>query len=267
MKITVLGSGTSTGVPEYRCACETCQDARRPGSRNRRTRPSAHLEVDGVHLQVDTGPNFLEQIDQNGVEQIDAVIYTHCHADHISGTNDLVMPCRKQKMDMPIYGPEETMEVLRRNYDYMFSKETFQGGGVAHLMPHGIASRFEVCGVTLEPIPVEHGAVVTYGYRIGPLGYVPDVKVMPEASLEMLEGVEVLVLDALSFNPRHPTHLSVGEAVEISERLGTKATYLTHIMHRLDHRFFNDQCKEQGIDLPETVQLAYDGQVIEIGET
>jgi phosphoribosyl 1,2-cyclic phosphate phosphodiesterase len=120
MKLTVLGSGTSTGVPEYRCVCETCQDARQPGSKNNRTRPSIHIETDGAHLQVDTGPNFLDQIDRNGVDRIDAVVYTHCHADHISGTNDLVMPCRKQEMDMPIYGPEETMRVLRKNYDYMF---------------------------------------------------------------------------------------------------------------------------------------------------
>ena len=111
MKITILGSGTSTGVPEYRCICDTCKDARRPESRNLRTRPSIHLEVNGTHIQFDTGPNFLEQIDRNRIDQIDAVVYTHCHADHISGTNDLVMPCRKQQMDMPIYGSKETIEI------------------------------------------------------------------------------------------------------------------------------------------------------------
>lgn len=264
MKLTVLGSGTSTGVPEYRCVCETCQDARQPGSKNKRTRPSVHIETDGAHLQVDTGPNFLDQIDRNGVDRIDAVVYTHCHADHISGTNDLVMPCRKQEMDMPVYGPEETMRVLRKNYDYMFSKETYAGGGIAHLIPQAVSSRFEVCGVECLPIPVAHGAVTTYGYRIGAVGYVPDVKRMPASSLDLLQGVEVLIIDGLSFNPRHPTHLSVGEAVEISDRLAPGQTYLTHVMHRLDHRTFPEQCAEQGIDLPDNVALAYDGQVVEI---
>ena len=264
MKITGLGTGTSSGIPQYLCDCETCEDARLPGSKNRRTRPSVHVEANGAHLQFDTGPNFLDQIDDNRVERIDAVFYTHCHADHISGTNDLVMPARRQKMDMPIYGPVETIRVLERNYDYMFSRKTFQGGGVAHLIPHVVDSRFDACGVELLPIPVVHGVVSTCGYRIGPLGYVPDAKRVPEASLEMLRGVEVLMIDALSFNPRHPTHLSVGESAEIAEQVGAKVTYLTHMMHRLDHRFFHEQCDEQDVDLPERVHLAYDGQVIEI---
>ena len=263
MKITILGSGTSTGVPEYKCECETCLDARRPGSRNHRTRPSCHVEVNGAWLQFDTGPNFLDQIDRNGVDQIDAVIYTHCHSDHISGTNDLVMPCRKQEMDMEIFGPEETMRVLRRNFDYMFSKESFKGGGLAHLIPNAISARFTVCGVDVLPVPVTHGAVDTFGYRIGPFGYLPDVKQISGESLELLQGIEVLVMDGLSFNPRHPTHLSVGETVEISNALEPRETYLTHIMHRLDDRFFREQCVQQGVDLPETIGLAYDGQVID----
>ena len=264
MRVTVLGSGTSTGVPEYRCDCDTCQDARKAGSRNRRTRSSIHVEVDGTHLQFDVGPNFLDQIDRERIERVDTVIYTHCHADHISGTNDLVMPCRKQKMDMPIYGPEETMRVIRRNYDYMFSKDTFQGGGVAHLIAHDVCGSFKVDGVEVVPVPVSHGAVATCGYRIGSLGYVPDVKQVSEAAIDALQGVQVLILDALSFNPRHPTHLSVGEAVEISDQLGVKQTYLTHIMHRLDHRCFAEQCEAHEVDLPNAVALSYDGQVIEV---
>ncbi len=264
MKITILVSGTSTGVPEYRCDCETCQDARRPGSKNYRTRPAIHVEKNNAYLQFDTGPNFLDQIDRNQVHQIDAVIYTHSHADHISGTNDLVMPCRKQQVDMPIYGSEETLAVIQRNFDYLFTRETYQGGGIAHLVPHAVASSFSVDGTEIRPFPVAHGAVATYGYRIEELGYVPDVKQMPEAALDQLQGVEVLIIDGLSFNPRHPTHLSVGEAVEIAVRLNPRATYLTHIMHRLDHRYFREQCAEQDVDLPESVKLAHDGLVIEI---
>ena len=264
MKITILGSGTSTGVPEYKCDCETCQDSRQFGSKNYRTRSSIHIEKDGKYLQFDLGPNFMDQIVRNRIGWIDAVIFTHSHADHVSGTNDIVMPCRKQQMDMPIYGPEQTMRILQRNFDYMFTKETFQGGGVGHLLPHVIErhQRFALFGFDITPIPVEHGNVDTYGYRIDDFGYVPDVKILPAASQALLNGIEVLVIDALSFNPRHPTHLSVGQALEISAALKPKQTYFTHIMHRLDHRYFPDQCADEGIELPDTANLAYDGQVI-----
>ena len=259
MYATILGSGTSTGVPEYRCNCPTCRDARQSGSRNRRSRPSLHVQVDGVALQVDTGPNFIDQVDACQIERIDAVLYTHTHADHISGTNDLVMPCRKQDMDMPVYGSGETLAVLQRNYDYMFARQELQGGGIAHLVPHTVEGPFAVGGVEVVPLPVEHGTVPTQGYRIGPLGYVPDVKRMPESTLDLLAGVDTLIIDALSFNPRHPTHLSVGEAVAIARRLQPRRTWLTHIMHRLDHRHFADQCRREGVELPPEVALSWDG--------
>ena len=262
MKITILGSGTSTGVPEYKCECDTCQDSMQVGSKNYRTRSSIHIEKDGKNLQFDLGPNFMDQINRNKIEWIDAVIFTHCHADHISGTNDIVMPCRKQRMDMPIYGPEQTMDILQRNFDYMFTKETFQGGGVGHLIPNVVNGRFQLLGFDITPIPVDHGNVETNGYRINDFGYIPDVKQLPETSQALLEGIEVLVIDALSFNPGHPTHQSVGQALEISAALQPKETYFTHIMHRLDHRYFKDQCAEQNIDLPDNAYLAYDGQVI-----
>ena len=264
MKITILGSGTSTGVPEYKCECDTCEDARRIGSKNYRTRPSIHIEKDGKHLQFDLGPNFMDQIDRNKVDWIDAVVFTHCHADHVSGTNDIVMPCRKQQMDMPIYGPEETIHILQRNFDYMFSKESYQGGGIAHLIPNIVDEKFQIDGCELLPIPVEHGAVQTYGYRIDNFGYIPDVKRLPDSSKNLLRGIDVLIIDALSFNSQHPTHFSVHEAIAVSNDLQSKATYFTHIMHRLDHRYFPAQCEDQNIDLPENVHLAYDGLVIEM---
>lgn len=266
MKITILGSGTSTGVPEYKCECETCEDARDVHSKNYRTRSSIHIEKAGKHLQFDLGPNFMDQIVRNRIPQIDAVIFTHSHADHVSGTNDIVMPCRKQGMDMPIYGPEQTLHILQRNFDYMFTKETFQGGGVGHLLPNVVDpdKQFELLGFEITPIPVEHGNVETYGYRIDNFGYLPDVKRLPKASQDRLTGIEVLVIDALSFNPKHPTHLSVGEALEISAALKPKATYFTHIMHRLDARYFSEQCAEVDIDLPDTAALAYDTQVIQL---
>ena len=268
MKITILGSGTSTGVPEYKCQCDTCQDARIYGSKNYRSRTSIHVEIttsDNIkYLQFDVGPNFIDQIDRCQIDRIDAVIYTHCHADHISGTNDLVMPCRKQNMDMPIYGPTETMSILQRNFDYMFRKDTFQGGGVAHLVPNPVTGPFNLFGLNIVPIPVQHGTVDTFGYRIQNFGYIPDVKLMPSQSLELLKGVDLLIIDALSFNPGHPTHFSVQDAIAIWEKIQPKNTYLIHMMHRIDHRYFNDQCSEQGFDLPESVRLSFDGQVLQL---
>ncbi len=264
MKITILGSGTSTGVPEYKCDCGVCEDARTIGSKNRRTRASIHIENDEHHFQFDVGPNFIDQIDKNRIHQIDAVLFTHCHADHISGVNDLVMPCRKQSMDMPIYGPAETIKIIQRNNDYMFDKDRFKGGGIGHLMPHVVEERFELNGFEVTPIPVEHAVVSTLGYRINGVAYIPDVKRVPEDSKELLHGLDVLIIDALSFNPRHPTHLSVGESVDIVNELQPEKAYFTHIMHRLDHRHFREQCKENNVEVPQNTDLAYDGQIIEV---
>jgi phosphoribosyl 1,2-cyclic phosphate phosphodiesterase len=220
--------------------------------------------VDGTRLQFDTGPNFLDQIDRWGVDQIDAVIYTHCHADHVSGTNDLVMPCRKQQCDMPVFGPPETLAVLARSFDYLFTRATYQGGGVAHLTPTAVEGPFEAAGVELTPVPVSHGTVVTYGYRLGALGYVPDAKEISEISLRLLRGVDTLILDALSFNPGHPTHLSVGQALEVIDAVAPRRAYLTHMMHRIDHHRFPEQCAEQRIALPPGVALSYDGLQLEV---
>ena len=174
------------------------------------------------------------------------------------------MPSRKQQMDMPIYGPEQTIQILEQNFNYMFSKDTFKGGGVAHLLPHVVNQKFQLHNFEIIPIPVEHGTVDTFGYRINNFGYVPDVKHMPDSSLKLLEGIDLLIIDALSFNPNHPTHLGVQQAIDIANYLQPKQAYFTHIMHQLDHRCFHQQCEEQQINLPENIYLAYDRQVIYI---
>lgn len=264
MKVTILGSGTSTGVPEWQCNCATCQDARTPGSKNYRMRPSIHVEKDGRHLLFDVTPNFVDQVDRCGITRIDAVVYTHSHNDHLAGTNDLVLPCRKQKMDMPVYALPDTLAILQRNFDYMFTKETFQGGGVGHLVPHVIDGPFELLGFELTPIPVEHSVLPVLGFRIDDFGYVPDLKRMPDESNALLRGVKALVIDGLSFNSNHPTHHSIRQAIEIINELAPREAWFTHISHRLDHRHFRQQCEENNLELPANVYLAHDGQVIEL---
>ncbi len=262
MTVTVLGSGTSTGVPEWRCECAVCRDARTPESRNHRTRASIHLEKDGNHLQIDCGPDFLSQIDDCRIPRLDAVLFTHNHNDHIAGVNDLVLPCRKQDMDLPVYASEETLALLRRNFDYLFTKATYQGGGVAHLLPHEVGERFELLSFEVTPLPVVHGMVDCLGFRFDDFGYVPDVKVMPRTSLELLRGVTNLIIDGLSFNPQHPTHQSIGQAIDLIQILRPQQAWLTHLSHRVDHNRFPEQCEEHGLQLPPNVALAWDGQVI-----
>jgi phosphoribosyl 1,2-cyclic phosphate phosphodiesterase len=146
----------------------------------------------------------------------------------------------------------------------MFTREVFQGGGVAHLLPAVVEGPFTISGVEVEPLPVRHGAVTTFGYRVGDLAYVPDAKEIPGETRERLRGLDLLILDALSYNPKHPTHLSVGQALEIVEAVQPRRVLLTHMMHRVDHHHFRDQCAEHECEVPAHVGLSCDGQVLEL---
>lgn len=256
LRLTMLGSGTSTGVPVIGCGCAVCTS---PDPRNRRTRPSVAIAFDEAGEQrvvlVDTAPELRLQALREGLSRLDAILFTHAHADHVFGLDDVRAFNFRQRAPIPCYGSEPTLAALRRTFAYVF-EPTQQGGGKPSLELHPVAGPFELCGRRVVPVPVLHGALEVYGYRIGGLAYVTDCSSIPEASLELLAGVEVLVLGALRYD-HHPTHFTVEEALAAAERIGARRTVLTHLSHHVDHAF-------PRVTLPPGAEFGYDGLHIEL---
>jgi phosphoribosyl 1,2-cyclic phosphate phosphodiesterase len=247
-QVTLLGSGTSTGVPMLGCDCEVCRSSFR---KNHRTRCSALITYDGRHVLVDTSTDFRQQALREKVGHIDAVLYTHAHADHIHGIDDLRAFNMVSRTAIPIFGPPATMAVIRRNFRYIFSGEV-KPGFRPQLIPWDIGGDFMLCGLPIQPIPLRHGEDLACGYRIGAFAYLTDCNGIPGESLARLRGLDVLVIDGLRYRP-HPTHFSIPEAIEVASGLGARRTVLTHINHEVEHR-------RDGASLPQGVELAYDGQ-------
>ncbi len=244
----MMGSGTSTGIPVIGCTCPVCQSA---NPRNRRWRPGLKIETgDGIFL-VDTPTDLREQALRFGLPRVDAIVFTHSHADHIYGLDDVRIFNFRQGVAIPCYGSEETLRNIRRAFAYVF--ETGQeGGGKPQLDLIPVREPFELLGRTFVPVPVWHGGMEVFGYRTGGFAYVTDCNQIPEASFRLLEGVEILVLDALRHRP-HPTHFSVEEAIEVARRIGARRTIFTHMTHDVDH---DDP-------LPAGVEFGYDGLVFD----
>ncbi len=265
MRITFLGTGTSHGVPTIdcmlsgyeRCPQGVCLKAAHD-PRYRRTRCSVVIEENGNSLLVDTSQDFRQQMLDHRVGRIDAVLYTHAHADHIYGLPDIRSYCYHQRDAIDIYGSGETLEVLDRTFDYIFHPTGFVGGGIPRLRTHLLSEPQEICGLEVVPIPVAHGALSgCQGYRIGRhAAYIPDVKVIPPESLQRLQGLELLILNCLRITP-HATHLSLAESLDYAQQIGPRRCLLTHLTHDIDYRI-----EEQ--HLPEWVRFAYDGLVVEV---
>jgi phosphoribosyl 1,2-cyclic phosphate phosphodiesterase len=257
LRLTVLGSGTSFGVPQVGCGCAVCRSA---DPRDRRTRTGALVDVGGATLLIDTPPELRLQLVAAARGHVDAVLYTHEHADHINGIDDLRIFSVKSRRALPLYGPPEAIAQLRQSFRYIFDDEVrpFEGTSKPTLEPHAIepGAPVEVAGVTVLPLAFRHGHARVYGYRIGDLAYITDVKAVPDAERAQLQGLKVLVLNALWWRP-HPTHLSIGEAVETAQALGAERTFLTHLSHETGHA-------ELAARLPAGVEPAYDGLVVEI---
>lgn len=244
------------GVPTLGCGCAVCTST---DPRDRRLRPSALVRwaaADGGReraVVIDTGPDFREQALRNGLTRVDAVLYTHWHADHILGLDDLrplSFAAFRAGAPIPLYASETTTEVLERIFEYTFSPEaTYPNRAKVQLVP--LAERNAVLGVEFVRVPVMHGMMEIAGFRFGQTAYLTDVSAIPETSFALLEGVETLVLSALRHKP-HPSHATVEQAVEWSRRIGAKQTWLTHIAHELSHEATNAA-------LPAGVALAYDG--------
>ena len=251
MRLTFLGTGTSSGVPTLACHCRVCTS---PDPHDKRTRPSLLVRFDDRALVIDTTPDFRAQALREGMDRLDAVIFTHSHADHILGLDDVRVFYFQQQKPIPIYADAQCMKDIQRTFKYIFDGD-YPYGGIARLDPHLIDGPFEVEGLKIVPVPVVHGNLPILGFRINGVAYLTDVSEIPEWSYSLLQGLEVLILDALRVRP-HPTHLTVEQALGVMERLRVPRGYCTHIAHDLGHVETNAQ-------LPPHVRLAYDGLELE----
>src|ERR1700690_2539933 len=254
-KITVLGSGTSVGIPTIGCHCDVCAST---DPRDNRLRPSILLNYEGRNVLIDTTPDFRMQALRAGIDHLDAVIFTHAHADHIMGLDDVRPFNFRQKGQIPIFAAPETMAAIRRCFQYIFDgmrRNTNVPQLDARLI-HGGA--FELFGLEFLPVPILHGAQTIYGFRFGGAAYLTDHSEIPESSMEQLRGLDVLFLDALRHKP-HPTHSTVERSVKTVERLSPRRAFFTHICHDLPHARTEAQ-------LPPHIRLAYDGLEIAVGD-
>ncbi len=252
LRVTMLGSGTSTGIPVIGCPCAVCQSE---NPRNKRWRPGLKLEMEEGIVLVDTPTDLRAQALEFGLPRVDAILFTHSHADHIFGLDDVRIFNFRQGAAIPCYGSEETLRAIRRVFAYAFEPGQ-EGGGKPQLELIAVREPFTVLGRRVVPIPVWHGEMEVFGYRLGAFAYVTDCNRIPDESLELLAGVEILVLDALRHRP-HSTHFSVEESLAIAERIGPRRTILTHMAHEVDH---DDP-------LPAGVEFGYDGLTFEIAAT
>lgn len=247
--LIVLGSGTSMGVPTIGCDCRVCRSS---DPHDRRTRPSILLKYNDRVVLVDTSPDFREQAIREQIMQLDAVVYTHAHADHILGLDDLrPLSFHRPAGKIPLYANERTAKVIRSVFRYIFDSD-YKYGGLAqvelNLIDH---AAFELFGAKFVPVPILHGDSEIFGFRIGSLAYLTDFSTVPESSFEMLQGLDILFLDALRHRP-HPTHSTVENSLKIVDRLKPRRAFFTHICHDLPHQ-------ETNAALPGNVRLAHDG--------
>jgi phosphoribosyl 1,2-cyclic phosphate phosphodiesterase len=249
----VLGSGTSSGVPTIGCSCEVCQSN---DPRDKRLRPSILVRYGGRNVVIDTSPDFRAQVLRAKLERLDAILYTHAHADHILGLDDIRPFNYRQKAPTPIYGMPETLEAIQRVFRYAFAEEPTQSS-VPKMDLHALdGAPFELFGLEFAPVRLCHGQGTAVGFRFGRVAYLTDHSDIPEESREKLYGLDVLFLDALRKRP-HPTHTTVEQALRWVEEFKPKRAFFTHMCHEVAHA-----ATEAGF--PEHVRLAYDGLEIEV---
>jgi phosphoribosyl 1,2-cyclic phosphate phosphodiesterase len=263
LRITMLGTGTSHGVPMVGCDCRTCRST---DPRDRRSRPSILIErTDAMPdeasraigtVLVDTSTDLRAQALAANMRRVDAILFTHSHADHILGLDEIRRFNAIQQGSIPAYADARTVADLRRTFSYIFDESTARGGGIPKLSLSTLVGPFSLGDLEVIPVPVMHGARPILGFRIGSFAYLTDCNAIPDTSWELLRGVRTLVLDALRDRP-HPTHFTVAEAIDAAARIGAERTCFTHICHDLPHA---ETCAR----LPPGVELAYDGQILEV---
>jgi phosphoribosyl 1,2-cyclic phosphate phosphodiesterase len=260
IRATLLGTGTSTGVPVPTCDCEVCRSS---DPRDNRLRCSCLVEVDGLSILIDAGPDLRTQCLRYGIDYIDAVLLTHEHFDHVAGIDDLRGFLLRDRSPITVFARARTAEALRSRMDYIFVDRSYPG--VPRLKLEEIADDFKVMsrngrdqGVEVEPIDILHGSLPITGFRISDFAYVSDVSEIPKASLERLRGVDTLVMSALRREP-HPTHFNFDEAIKAARSIGARKTYFIHMTHTVLHARDNAR-------LPDGIELGYDGLVVEVGD-
>ena len=258
MRLTFLGTGTSFGVPQVGCNCAVC---RSPDPRDKRMRVGAVVEsAGGTRLLIDTPPELRIQLIANGIDRVDAVLFTHDHADHTHGLDDIRAISVRRDAPLPMYGSEATMQSLHHKFRYVFDDSmrpmpgTLKPEGQTFIIEPGVA--VTIGDVTVNPFTVPHGRSTVTAYRIGALGYVTDAKTVPPDALAVLRGVKVLVLNAL-FRTAHPTHLSIPEAIAVARDVGADRTYLTHLTHDNFHA-------DLEAELPSGISPAFDGLTVRV---
>ncbi|HWF43175.1 MAG TPA: MBL fold metallo-hydrolase [Candidatus Kapabacteria bacterium] len=257
MTITLLGTGTSTGVPMIGCPCATCHSS---DPRDKRLRVSVLLQHGVRNILIDTSADFRQQMLAYDVTHLEAILYTHQHYDHIAGFDDLRAFQFLKKKSPACFASQETYDHIRKTFDYAFGGATQSGGGLPKANFTLIDNTpFDVEALHVIPIPLKHGNMNVLGFRIGAFAYLTDCSGIPAKSFDLLSGLDTLVLDGLRFKS-HPTHFSIDEAVRIAERIAPRITYLTHMNHDVMH-----ETTER--DLPPHVRLAYDGLTFELPET
>lgn len=254
MNILFLGTGTSTGVPSLCCDCEVCLS---DDSRNKRLRASILVRNNGYHFLIDTSTDLRQQCLAHGIGHIQSVLYTHHHADHVHGIDELRSFNYFNDTMIPCYGNEQTLNHLRKNFAYIFGEATQIGGGIPRLTLNELSGEpFELGEVRVTPLEIIHGKLIITGYKLNNAAYVTDCSRLPEPTVEKLYGLDLLILNSLGFKP-HPTHFCLSQALEAIEALQPKRAVLTHINHNYDHETVSRQ-------LPDNVELAYDGLSLDL---
>ena len=254
MKVIILGCATSTGVPIIGCDCPVCTSE---NLKNKRTRCSVFIQTGGKNILIDTSPDLRLQAFAHNITKIDVVLYTHSHADHTHGIDELRTYNFINKMKIECYGSPQTVSNIKENFKYIFDG-SYSAGGKPKLELTAVTEDFDINSIRIIPIEINHADWLIFGYRIGKMEYLTDCSGIPDVSLEKLKGLDLLIIDALRYKP-HPAHLSVDQAVEVINRIGPRLAVFTHMGHEIEYNSLLQQ-------LPEGVMPGYDGMYFELDE-
>jgi phosphoribosyl 1,2-cyclic phosphate phosphodiesterase len=231
MQLTMLGVGSSAGTPVVGCSCATCLSS---DSRNKRTRCSSLITLDsGENILIDTGPDLRSQSLRENIKRVDAVLYTHTHADHLHGIDDLRAFCVLQRKQIPLYAKQDAVEHISQKFGYTL-RDPSNFWEMPVLRTETVDAPFDLFGVKITPIPVLHGKSHIFGYRIGNMAYMTDVSEIPETSFALLENLDVVLLDCLR-ETAHPTHINIEQSLAYISRINAKQSYMIHMTHELEY--------------------------------